>query len=255
MSGVTPFDLALRKVDVEKTFAELLAEARKIYNDAKKENIKLLLYGSVAFYDKVKENRLGVDLLKLYRRTEDIDVNFLVKSESRDKFKELMFSLEFTPYIHLEKTMGNVAGLFFKENVIVKVYYMDQMEFSHVVPVNWESEFEFDDEDLLLSKLQRHNALNKDLADVISLLLVREVKGDKLVELTSSDWPLWKDVTDNLVKARQLISNLITDEVKEREELMPVISKVVKLHGRVMNSQKKESWKPMPEDSKYWRDF
>jgi hypothetical protein len=37
--------------------------------------------------------------------------------------------------------------------------------------------------------------------------------------------------------------------------MMPLTSKVVKLHGKIMNSTKKETWKPLPEGSKYWRDF
>ncbi len=254
MSGLTPFDVTTRK-DIEKTFNELLAEARNIYEEAKKAGVKLLLYGSVAFYYKVKENKVAVELLKLYRKSEDIDINFLVRPEDRDKFKGLIAGLEYTPYFHLEKVLGDVAGMFFKENFIVKVYYFNEMRFNHVIPVNWDSDFTLDDEDLILSKLQRHSPVNKDLADVASLLLVKDVKDDKVLELTSADWGLWKDVTDNLVKLRQLISNLVADEIKEREEVMPVISKVVKLHGKVMNHPKKESWKPLPPDAKYWSDF
>ncbi len=254
MSGLTPFDVMTRK-DIEKTFNELLVEAKRIYEEAKKDGIKLLLYGSVAFFHKVKENKTAVELLKLYRKSEDIDINFLVKPEDREKFKGLIASLEYTPYFHLEKTLGEIAGMFFRENVTVKVYYFNEMRFSHIIPVNWNSDFTFDDEDLFLSKLQRHNPLNKDLTDVASLLLVNDVKEDKILELTSADWGLWKDITDNLMKSRQLLSNLVADEIKERDEVMPIISKVVKLHGKIMNHPKKESWKPLPADAKYWSDF
>lgn len=254
MSEISPFDLQLRKIDVVKQLEKYLEEAKKIYTACNKEGVKLLLYGSVAIYNTVKENKTAVDLLKLYRRNGVQDINFIVKPESRDKFKEIIYSLDYTPYIHLEKTLGDIAGMFFKEEIVVKVYYYDEMRFSHVIPINWNSEFTFDKQDLLLSKLQMHFPTNKDLADIIALMLF-DVPDEKIVDLTSRDWGLWKDVTSNLVKSRELVSKLITDEIKEREELMPVISKLVKLHGKIMNSPKHESWKPMPEDAKYWRDF
>jgi len=128
------------------------------------------------------------------------------------------------------------------------------MEFNHVIPIDWNADFVMNKIDLVLSKLQIHNALDKDLADFLALLLV-DFDDSKIIELTSSDWGLWKDVTDNLNKARQLILRLITGEIKEREEMMPLTSKVVKLHGKIVNSTKKETWKPLPEGSKYWRDF
>ena len=128
------------------------------------------------------------------------------------------------------------------------------MEFNHIIPIDWNADFVMSKTDLVPSKLQIHNASDKDLADFLALLLV-DFDDSKIIELTSSDWGLWKDVTDNLNKARQLILRLITDEIKEREEMMPLTSKVVRLHGKIMNSTKKETWKPLPEGSKYWRDF
>lgn len=255
MSGITPFDIQTRKVDVNKMFEDYLTEARRIDDACKKENVRVLLYGSIGVYHKVKDNSLASQIIQLYRRSGPQDINFLVRSEDRDKFKQIMYSLEYTPYFHLERTMGDVAGMFFKEEKVVKVYYFNEMRFSHIVPVDWNSEFTFTEEDLLLSKLQIHFTLDKHLSDVIALLLKSNVEGNKIVELTSSDWGLWKDVTDNLLKARDLIGRLIADEVKEREELAPVISRIIKLHGRIMNYPKKPSWKPISEGEKYWRDF
>ncbi|BCU68826.1 hypothetical protein [Stygiolobus caldivivus] len=254
MSEISPFDLQLRKVDVIKQLDKSLDEAKRIYDACSKEGVKLLLYGSVGIYSNVKENKIAVELLRLYRRNGIQDINFIVKPESRDKFKEVIYSLDYTPYIHLERTLGQIAGMFFKEEITVKVYYSDEMKFSHIIPINWNSEFTFDRQDLLLSKLQMHFPTNKDLSDIIALMLF-DIPEDKVLDLTSRDWGLWKDVTSNLQKSRELVSKLITDEIRERDELMPVISKLVKLHGRIMNSPKQKSWEPMPEDAKYWRDF
>lgn len=255
MSGISPFDAQLRKIDVNKMFNDYLSDAEKIYEKCKEKGMVALLYGSIAVYYKVKDNKLSSDIMKLYRRSGPQDINFIVRTEDREKFKQVMYNLDYTPYFHLEKTLGNIVSMFFKEEKVVRAYYFNEMRFSHVIPVNWNSEFTLNEEDLLLSKLQIHFALDKHLSDVISLLLKYDIEGNKIIELTSADWGLWKDVTDNLLKARDLVGRLITDQVKEREELMPVISRLVRLHGRIMNSQKKPSWKPIPEGEKYWRDF
>ncbi|BFH73939.1 hypothetical protein SJAV_18830 [Sulfurisphaera javensis] len=255
MSGITPFDLQTRKTDVNKMFEDYLVEAERIYNACKKDGVKALLYGSIAVYYKVKDNPLSKQIIQLYRRNGPQDINFLVRQADRDKFKQIMVGLDYTPYFHLEKTLGNIASMFFKEEKVVKVYYFDDMRFSHTIPVDWNSEFVFSDEDLLLSKLQIHFTLDKHLSDIIALMLKLNIEGNKIIELTSSDWGLWKDVTDNLLKARELVGRLIADEVREREELAPVIPKLIKLHGKVMNSPKKSSWKPIPEGEKYWSDF
>ena len=254
MSGVYPFDLQLRKVDVNKQLEKFLTEAEQIHKELKKNNVKALVYGSVGIFYHVKNNNLAVELMKLYRRGGVQDINMIVKKENRDEFKRVIYELGYTPYFHLENALGDIAGMFFKEEYVVKVYYSDFMEFNHIIPIDWNADFVMNKTDLVLSKLQIHNALDKDLADFLALLLV-DFDDSKIIELTSSDWGLWKDVTDNLNKARQLISRLITDEIKEREEMMPLTSKVVKLHGKIMNSTKKETWKPLPEGSKYWRDF
>ena len=90
--------------------------------------------------------------------------------------------------------------MFFKEEYVVKVYYIDFMEFNHIIPIDWNADFVMNKTDLVPSKLQIHNASDKDLADFLALLLV-DFDDSKIIELTSSDWGLWKDVTDNLNKA------------------------------------------------------
>ena len=125
MSGISSFDLQLK----------YLEGAKKIYTVCNREGVKLLHYGPVAIYNTVKENKTAVDLLRLYRRNCVRD--FIVKP--RDKFGEVIYSLD----------------------VAVKVCY-DEMMFSHVIPINWNSEFTFGK--LLLSKLQMHFPTNKDLS-------------------------------------------------------------------------------------------
>jgi len=256
MSGITPFDLSqMKKIKLEEVFESYLNEAKSIYESCKKEGVKLLLYGSVAIYDTVKSNKDAIDLMKLYRKQGIQDINILVKKEHRDKFKEIIFSMGYFPYIHLEKTMGDIAGMFFKENVVVKAYYMNEMSFNHVIPVDWDQEFKMSPTDLLLSKLQIHKAMDKDYADMATIFLVSNINEDKIISLTSNDWGLWKDTVTNLINLRSFINKITTDEIKNKDLLLPVTATVIRLHGKIMNSPKTPNWKPLPEDAKYWSDF
>ncbi|MEM0104872.1 MAG: hypothetical protein QW743_08660 [Candidatus Methanomethylicia archaeon] len=256
MSGITPFDISqMKKIKLEEIFEAYLKEAKKIHDECEKEGVKLLLYGSVAIYDTVKSNKDAIDLMKLYRRQGVNDINMLIKKEHRDKFKEVIYSLDYFPYIHLEKTLGDIAGMFFKEEIVVKAYYMDAMEFNHLIPVDWSQKFKMSTTDLVLSKLQMHKPIDKDMADITALLLASDINEGKIISLTSDDWGLWKDVTTNLSNLRGFINRITTDEIKNKDILSNVIAKVIKLHGKIMNSPKTQNWKPQPEDSKYWRDF
>jgi len=256
MSGITPFDISqIKKINLEKIFEEYLNEAKRIIDELKKEGGKALVYGSVGIYHYVKDVPLAVEFMKLYRRQGVQDINILVKKDSRDIFKRVITSLDYTPYIHLERTMGDFAGMFFKEEIVVKVYYWDVMHFNHDIPVDWDAEFVMKPTDLLLSKLQKHYALDKDFSDISALLLKFENFDDKLVKLTSEDWGLWKDCLDNIIKLRDFINKIILDKVKTREELKPIILRSLKIQNLLINSPKSDKWKPLPEGEKYWKDF
>ncbi|NON62194.1 hypothetical protein HLB03_05715, partial [Acidianus sp. DSM 29099] len=100
----------------------------------------------------------------------------------------------FTPYYHLEFTIGNLAGMFFLDNYIIKVYYMDEMKFNHDIPIDWSEFLAFNLTDLLLSKLQIHFPLDKDIADIIAIILKdEEISRSKIIETISNDYGLWKD--------------------------------------------------------------
>ena len=82
MSGVYPFDLQLRKVDVNKQLEKFLTEAEQIHKELKKNNVKALVYGSVGIFYHVKNNNLAVELMKLYRKGGVHDINMIVKKET-----------------------------------------------------------------------------------------------------------------------------------------------------------------------------
>lgn len=100
-----------------------------------------------------------------------------------------------------------------------------------------------------------HKAMDKDYADMAAILLVSNINEDKIISLTSNDWGLWKDTVTNLINLRSFINKITTDEIKNKDLLLPVTATVIRLHGKIMNSPKTPNWKPLPEDTKYWSDF
>ncbi|EHP70059.1 hypothetical protein MetMK1DRAFT_00005610 [Metallosphaera yellowstonensis MK1] len=255
MSGITPFDVSQqRKVPFESVAQEYLKLYDRIYSSLKESGAKILLYGSIGIYHRVKDSKDSVELLKLYRRNGPQDMNVILPTSSRERFKEVVKEQGWTPYYHLERTMGDVAGMFFYESLVLKAYYMDVPTFNHRINLSWEEEYSASLTDLLLTKLQMHFPTDKDTADIAAILLLEErIDVNKVLLHARSDWGFWKDATQNLANVRSLVGRLEMDNVKTKEELKRVIAVSTKLYGQLMNA--KPHHESNDPDEKYWLDF
>ncbi|MCH1771930.1 MULTISPECIES: hypothetical protein [Metallosphaera] len=254
MSGITPFDVSQQKgIKFESISLEYLKLYERIYSELKKRDGKALLYGSIGIFHRVGDIKEAVELLKLYRKSGPQDVNVLVPIKYRDVFKEILREQGWTPYYHLERLMGDIAGMFFYESFVLKAYYMDKVKFNHEFVVDWNEEFSMNLTDLLLTKLQMHFPTDKDSADIGAILMKANLIDIKrVIEQVSAYEGFWKDATDNLSKVKSLIGRLEMDNVKTRDQLRQVIVTVTKLHGELMKVAPNRQFK---EDEKYWLDF
>lgn len=250
MSGIIPSGTSQKKVSFENLAEEYLKLWNGIQGELKNNNVKALVYGSIALYAKFKDLPESLELIKLGRKNGPQDLNVLVKVDSREKFKELMMKNEFVPYYHLEVTMGNVASMFFYNNLVVKAYYMDKAQFNHEVEVDWSQDYFMSPTDLLLTKLQMHFPTDKDSADIAAILINEDVNKEKIAQHTSKDWGFWKDAVDNLAKAREVVSRL-----PKHDKLKKIVPVTLKLYGFLNDYPKAGTWKPMEEEDKYWSDF
>ncbi|AWR95567.1 hypothetical protein [Acidianus brierleyi] len=251
MSNISPTGISEKKISFEEIISEYLKIWKNIYNELEKNNIKALIYGSVAIYYKLSNLPEAIDLIKSNRKNGPQDLNVIVPLKFREKFKEILMKMEFTPYYHLEVTMGNLASMFLYNQFTIKVYYMDKAEFNHDVDIDWNQEFSLSLTDLLLTKLQIHYPTDKDSADIAAILLkYDEIDKEKICIQTSKDWGFWKDAVDNLNNARTYVSRLQS----KSEKLKNIITASLKLYGLVNNYPKPNNWKPL-NDEKYWRDF
>jgi hypothetical protein len=99
-------------------------------------------------------------------------------------------------------------------HIHVDVFY-DRLEFCHVIPLGGRLEVDrptIPVAELLLSKLQIVKINEKDVVDIILLLLDHSlgsgdadtIDTDRIAHLCSDDWGLWRTVTQNLDKTAAL---------------------------------------------------
>jgi hypothetical protein len=138
--------------------------------------------------------------------------------------------------------------------MLIKAYYLDKISFNHDFEVDWSQEYSLSLTDLLLTKLQIHYALDKDIADIIAILLkYDEIDKEKIARVLSSDWGFWKDAVSNLNKIRELIKKIEANNPNTK--LRDVIPLSLKFIGYINNYPKSDNWKPLGDDEKYWKDF
>jgi hypothetical protein len=249
-----PISSPQKKVNFENLARDYLKIWDNIYTELKRRNSKALIYGSIALYYRLMNSRDSIELLKLGRNNGPQDLNVLVPTKYRDIFKEVVINEGFTPYYHLEVTIGDKAGIFFMNEMVIKAYYMDKISFNHDFEVDWSQEYSLSLTDLLLTKLQIHYALDKDIADIIAILLkYDEIDKEKIARVLSSDWGFWKDAVSNLNKIRELIKKIEANNPNTK--LRDVIPLSLKFIGYINNYPKSDNWKPLGDDEKYWKDF
>ncbi len=100
--------------------------------------------------------------------------------------------------------------------------------------------------DQLLCKLQRIELREKDVQDVIALLLDHEVTkgggketidGNYLIRLTSSNWGLWTTIYDNMVTLEK-----ITDRYVEPQAAQQVWRRIEAIQGALDSQAKSLGW-------------
>jgi hypothetical protein len=132
----------------------------------------------------------------------------------------------------------------------VDVFY-DKLDFSHVV--SWVNRLEIDRptiplSELLMEKMQIFQINEKDIIDTIMLLLEhpfgdtdREVINiDRIAQILARDWGLYRTMTMNLVKVRQLAASYTQ---LSKENTTQIIQQVDRALAVIDAAPKSTSWK------------
>lgn len=245
--------------DVRPNFLE---EANRILDAAKSESVLLRLLGALAFHVHCPKFAYMQEMLG--RTFTDIDfASYRQESSGINKlFTELGYQYDV-----------RVRALFGSRLVFYDVsgtnrhcdVFLDKLEFCH--DIDFHNRLEVDDPtipllELLLEKMQIVKLNQKDVIDTIMLLREHEVGGsdqetinsDRLAELTARDWGLWKTVTTNLEKVRNVIQ---TFKKLSEEDRKDVDSKITALRARMDEAPKSRGWKirsHIGEKRKWYRD-
>jgi hypothetical protein len=187
-------------------------EVHRIVGAASQAGVVLRLLGSLAF--QLHCPQFGSLQAKMGRAYTDLD--FASYNRQAKRVSELLARLGYQENREIFVVTEGLRSIF--ENgssrLHVDVFY-EKLDFCHVIP--WNGRLEADEPtiplaELLLEKMQIVQINEKDVIDTIMLLLEHPLGNaddetinlGRVAALCSADWGLWRTVTMNLGKVRQL---------------------------------------------------
>ena len=241
---------------------DFIAEANRILDSAKNENVLLRLLGALAFHMHCPKFSYMQDMLG--RTFTDID--FVSYRQQSPGISKLFVDLGYQYDVRVRALFGSrlvfydVSGTNRHCDV-----FLDKLEFCH--DIDFENRLEVDYPtiplvELLLEKMQIVKLNEKDVIDTIMLLREHQVGGsdketinaDRLARLTGHDWGLWKTVTINLEKVRTAVQ---TNQKLSEEDRSDVDAKIAALRTRIDAEPKSRGWKmraAIGEKRQWYRD-
>lgn len=234
--------------DTQLADEDFVQEAVKITEQAQRANIPLRAMGACAIRIHCP-NHLKLHKVTMQRRITDLDFVTLRKYQTnvRDIVKQYGY--------HPDLAMVGIGRDIYRnaeKNIVMDVFF-DRLEMCHTIEFEDRLEIDFPTislADMILQKLQVVKINEKDVKDVIVLLLEHEVgESDKdtidtqyIAKLLAGDWGFYHTVTTNLNKTRNMATNeygnmLVTEEVKT------IDSKVDNMLSRFDGEPKSLKWK------------
>jgi len=217
------------------TKENIFEETRRILSAAEESKVKLKLIGGLGVWYHCKESPRALKLLE-NRKYPDIDV--VGHKKQAPQIKKLFIDLGYTPRVKFNAIYGDRRLIFNdlerKRRVDI---FLDVFEMCHSInlkeAIDSSQSMALDVTHLLMTKLQIVEITEKDLLDIICLLLTHEVseRDDeevislrKICEITSNDWGIYKTFTITLEKIKGILPRYLLEEevrfVKEKIELI-----------------------------------
>ncbi|MEM2356897.1 MAG: hypothetical protein QXN81_03755 [Candidatus Bathyarchaeia archaeon] len=225
---------------MSKILSGFIEEAFRVVNAAEERKIILRLIGAVAsrihcpnygyIQDKLGRAFSDIDYVSYSRFKEDIKKLFVELGYTYDEIMAKVFAVEFghvNRFIFNDPIYGRHSDVFF-----------DKLEFSHDIPIENRLEIDFPTlplAELLLTKMQIAKLTEKDVVDAVMLIREHEIgSSDKeiinstyIAKLCSEDWGLWKTVTGNLQKVKELLPSFKDLTQQDVEDVKLKIDKIL----------------------------
>jgi len=256
----------------------IINEALRIVEEANCRKILLRILGAVAVaihsedleYIQRRLKRLG----DKERRFTDVD--FAACSRQYGEVRKLFEDdLKYTADKFILMLHGRSRLIYYHPSELFHVdIFFDRLEFSHDIifcSKHKESRLTLDLPtvplaDLVLEKTQIHHINEKDIKDIIILLLGHEI-GDKeykeiinakyIAQILADDWGLWHDARTNLDKVKKSSEEYLLSALLTREESKEVIEKVNKLLSYIDEEEKMKRWRERAKKGtgkSWWRE-
>jgi len=234
-------------------------EARRIAEEAERENLALRLLGGVAIKLRAQDG-----LHPAFER-EYADLDWITPKGTSSETQRFFETMGYTPQVRFNAMYGQERLLFFDEqhdrqvDVLVGTFRM-----SHQIPFGKRLALEpmtVPLAELLLTKLQIVELNEKDVKDTLALLHdhpVEEEDGDMIngahvARLCASDWGLWRTFTANLEALGDHIERYeLPEDGKET-----IAGRIRELQARIEEEPKSFGWKMRAKigDRKRWYDL
>ncbi|MCA1688355.1 MAG: hypothetical protein LC714_07165 [Actinobacteria bacterium] len=239
--------------------SDMAEEARRIAEEAEREDLALRLLGGVAIKLRAKDG-----LHPAFER-EYADLDWITPKGTSAAAQKFFEAMGYTPQVRFNAINGRERLLFFDEqhdrqvDILVGAFRM-----SHEIPFGKRLALEpvtVPLAELLLTKLQIIELNEKDVRDALALLHdhpVEDEDGDAIngahvARLCASDWGLWRTFTANLDSLSDHLGRYdLPEESKGR-----IAERVQKLQERIEEEPKSFGWRMRAKigDRKRWYEL
>jgi len=253
----------------------ILQDAVKIVEEAEKRKITLRLLGALAV--KIHSEKCGDLYRKLKRLGEEkpafTDIDLIAYSKERVKVRTLLEN------IFGFNCPGNFMLMHGKERLLYfhpkRTYHLDvffdKLQFSHDLhfgsdPNKGRLKLDYPTiplSDLFLEKLQIHEINEKDIKDIIVLLMAHDIaltdqretiNAKYVAEILADDWGFWYDVKMNLAKVKLFAEKYFREDILASDDFKDICQKIDCINNVIDAEPKTKKWKKREKEgtSKIW---
>lgn len=183
------------------------------------------------------------------------DIDFMGYSKQSHRISSALNTIGVTGDQRFNALYGDLRLKFYdkveQENTMIIDVFLDRFKQSHEIPMKGRLEIShatIPPTDLLMTKLQIWEINRKDILDITALLAAYELKEsgganqvelDRIADLTSDDWGLWKTSIRNLKKVGEFLDS-DAEAAEVREDVVP---KLAQLNQVLTEAKKSLKWK------------
>jgi hypothetical protein len=227
---------------------DFVQETLGIAEQARRTNVPLRAMGACAVRIHCP-NHLELHKIKMQRRITDLD--FVTLRKYQTNVRDVVKQYGYTPDLAM---VGMGRDIYRKaEKGIVMDVFFDRLEMCHTIELENRLEVDFPTislADLMLEKLQVVKINEKDVKDVIVLLLEHEagqsnketIDAEYISKLLASDWGFYYTVTTNLRKIKNMAGTRYGD-ILLPEEVKTISSRVDNMLSRFDQEPKSMKWR------------